>query len=122
MRTSSCGPRESTRLAEQSEDAVLSDLKEDWQFGEAVRRNSGVGALDYVLDRHRRVWSENASRVDSLIRHEVFRLEGRRLTPTQQRRLFSEGLPTLIKDLANAEAIEIDMGLSAERLAPILFT
>jgi hypothetical protein len=108
---------ESRRL-ESARRAHLQTLKEqDEQLGQAIRNQSSQGALDYVLRRHRRVWDENAGRIDSLIRTQYLSLSGDPNTRAQLRRAFGDAVPTLVVDLARAEKIEIRPSLSLERLA-----
>jgi hypothetical protein len=91
----------------------------DQQFGDAIKGGSGLGALEYVLVRHRRVWDENAVRIDSLIREEYLNIASRSHTRTQRLREFNDCIPEILAKLASWERIEIRSDLRVERLARI---
>lgn len=107
---------ESQQLENARQERVHTSNEQDACLGEAIRKQSSQGALEYVLQRHRRVWDENAGRIDSLIRNEHLSLAGHPHTRPQLLRAFGEAIPTLIAELARAERIEIRQGLSLERL------
>jgi hypothetical protein len=97
--------------------------REPRDSGSAIRRcdqsGSGLGALEYVLVRHRRVWDENAVRIDSLIREEYLNIASRSHTRTQRLREFNDCIPEILAKLASWERIEIRSDLRVERLARI---
>jgi hypothetical protein len=92
---------------------------QDAQLGDAIRGGSGLGAMDYVLVRHRRVWSENAIRLDSVIREQYLNIASRTQTRAQRLREFNDAAPGILVQLASWERIEIRPDLHVERLARI---
>jgi hypothetical protein len=92
---------------------------QEQQLGDAIKAGSGLGALEYVLVRHRRVWDENAVRIDSLIREEYLKIASRSHTRTQRLREYNDSIPEILAQLASWERIEIRSDLRVERLARI---
>lgn len=91
--------------------------EQDARFGNAIRAGAGEGALNYVLERHQRVWNENLARIDGLVRSRYLALAGQPNSRSQVLRALCETIPDFIKQVAEAERIEIRAGLSLERLA-----
>lgn len=87
------------------------------RFSEAIKTQAGAGALEYVAVRHRKVWNDNAGRIDGLVRSRYLALAGQPNTRSQLLRACHDAIPSLIEGLAGIERIEIREGLTLERLA-----